>query len=229
MLYRSGGTPFFTLRREIDRLFEDTFGRSQGGNFTWSPAVDVRESDQELTLEFELPGINPEDVEVTAENGVLTVRGEKREERKEGEEGRFHLVERTYGSFSRSFQLPQGLEDEQIQADYENGVLRVRIPKAALQQPRRIQIGQSRREQGRVGSGAKDEGARRGGQQRGTGQQDVTPEQRELSYAAEGKGGAESGSERGRGGSTQGRQGGAQGRQRPGESEGLNARGKGSR
>ncbi|HMA22214.1 MAG TPA: Hsp20/alpha crystallin family protein [Gemmatimonadaceae bacterium] len=142
MLYRTSlSAPVFGLRREIDRLFEDTFGRGEGMT-AWNPAVDVRESDKELNIEVELPGINPDDVELTAENGVLTIRGEKRGERKEGEEdNRYHLVERSYGGFMRSFQLPQGLDESKIEADFNNGILSVHIPKAALPQPRRIQIG----------------------------------------------------------------------------------------
>lgn len=142
MLYRTSlSAPVFGLRREIDRLFEDTFGRGEGMS-TWNPAVDVRETDQELALELELPGIKPEEVELTAENGVLTVRGEKRSERKEGDESsRYHMVERSYGSFTRSFQLPQGIDETKIEADYNNGILSIHIPKTALPQPRRIQIG----------------------------------------------------------------------------------------
>ena len=142
MLYRTGvSAPVFGLRREIDRLFEDTFGRADGGS-TWAPAVDVRENDKELRLDVEIPGIKPEEVELTAENGVLTIRGEKRAERKEGDdENRYHVVERTYGSFMRSFQLPQGLDESKIEADYDNGILAIRIPKTALPQPRKIQIG----------------------------------------------------------------------------------------
>lgn len=142
MIYRTGvSTPVFGLRREIDRLFEDTFGRGDGMN-AWSPAVDVRENDQELRLDVEIPGMRPDDVEITAENGILTVRGEKRSERKEGDgESRYHVMERSYGSFSRSFQLPQGLDESKIEADCENGILSIHIPKAALPQPRKIRIG----------------------------------------------------------------------------------------
>ena len=141
MLYRTTlSAPVFGLRREIDRLFEDTFGRGDGMT-AWSPAVDIRETEKELNLEIELPGINPNDVELTAENGVLTIRGEKRSERKEGDdESRYHIVERSYGTFMRSFQLPQGLDGSKIQASYTNGILSVHIPKAALPQPHRIQI-----------------------------------------------------------------------------------------
>jgi HSP20 family protein len=155
MLYRNSfSAPVFGLRREIDRLFEDTFGRGEGAN-SWTPAVDVRESDNELRLEVELPGINPEEVEVTADNGVLTVRGEKKTERKEGDEqSRYHVVERSYGMFTRSFQLPQGLDDSRIEADYNNGILSIHIPKAALPQPRKIQIGARNNEQQQVSAGS---------------------------------------------------------------------------
>lgn len=152
MLYRmTTSAPIFGLRREIDRLFEDTFGR-EGGTFT--PAVDIKETEQEITLEVELPGLKPENVEVMAENGVLTIRGEKRTERKEGEDNRYQVVERTYGTFVRTFQLPQGVDEDQIKGEFENGVLSIAIPKAALPQPKRIQIGGGReKEQATVASG----------------------------------------------------------------------------
>ena len=141
MVYRTAlTTPIFGLRREIDRLFEDTFGNA-GARAGWAPSVDVREDQKEITFEVELPGIKPEEVDITCENGVLTVRGEKQNERREGDESsRYHMVERTYGSFSRSFQLPQGVDEDKIEADFEHGILSVRIPKAALPQPRKIQI-----------------------------------------------------------------------------------------
>jgi HSP20 family protein len=139
MMYVSTmNAPVFGLRREIDRLFEDTFGRGQVGKGEWIPAVDIRETDQELTFAVELPGTEPADVEVTTDNGILTVRGERIEEWKE--EGRYHLAERNYGSFMRRFQLPQGVDTEKIKADVENGLLQVRIPKAALPQPKKIQV-----------------------------------------------------------------------------------------
>jgi HSP20 family protein len=151
MLYNLTTSPIFGLRREIDRLFEDTFTR--GGN-SWTPAVDIKETDNDLRLDLELPGLRPEDVEITAENGILTIRGEKRTERKEGEENRYHLVERSYGSFMRSFTLPQGVDENQIQASFDNGILSIQIPKAALPQPKKIQIsGGQQKHQASVGSG----------------------------------------------------------------------------
>jgi HSP20 family protein len=154
MLYSlTTSSPIFGLRREIDRLFDDTFAR--GGN-AWTPAVDIKENEGEIRVELELPGLKPEDVEITADNGVLTIRGEKHSERKEGQDSQYHVVERTYGSFMRTFQLPQGVDEDQINADFENGVLSLHIPKAALPQPKRIQIGGTaqQKQQAQVGTGS---------------------------------------------------------------------------
>jgi HSP20 family protein len=148
----TSSSPIFGLRREIDRLFDDTFARD--GN-TFTPAVDIKENDNEIRLELELAGLKPEDVEITAENGVLTVRGEKRSERKEGDETRYQVIERTYGTFMRTFQLPQGIDEDQIKADFDSGVLTLHIPKTALPQPKRIEIGAVRgKQQAAVGSGS---------------------------------------------------------------------------
>ena len=132
--------PVFGLRRQIDRLFEDTYGRGQTGANEWIPAVEIHETDQDLTFVVELPGIKPEDVEVSAVDGVLTIHGERHEERREGEEWRYHLIERNYGSFMRRFQLPQGVDDEKIEADLTQGLLQVRIPKTARPEPKRIRV-----------------------------------------------------------------------------------------
>ena len=169
-MYRTTLTaPIFGLRREIDRLFEDTFQNS-GDRAGWTPSVNIRETGNEFAFEVELAGLKPEQVEVTCDNGVLMIRGERVEERKEGEEGRYHLVERSYGAFSRSFQLPQGVDDERIEASFDNGLLRVRVPKAEIPQPRRIDIrGTSTGErEGQVGGSARREvnggGSRRSAQ-----------------------------------------------------------------
>lgn len=139
MLYRNSLSPVFGLRREIDKLFEDTF-TPNAGTAALTPAVDIRETAGELTFEVELAGIRPEDVEVIAEKGVLSIRGEKKAQRKEGDESRYHIVERTYGTFMRAFQLPQGIEEDKIDASFENGMLTIRVPKSPAQQPRKIQI-----------------------------------------------------------------------------------------
>ena len=130
--------PLFGLRREIDRLFDDMAGGSDRSR--WTPAVDVRESEKSLAIDVELPGIKPENVEVNVENGVLSVTGEKHSEHSTDEKDRYHMVERSYGSFFRSFQLPAGVDESQIKASFHDGVLTVDIPKAALPQPRKIQI-----------------------------------------------------------------------------------------
>ena len=173
MLYRmTTSAPIFGLRREIDRLFEDTFGR-EGGSFT--PAVDIKENENEIRLEAELPGIRPENVELIAENGVLTIRGQKQSERKEGDD-RYQVVERSYGTFVRTFQLPQGVDEDQIKAEFDNGVLTLSIPKAALPQPKRIQIGATQsKQQTSVGSGNVSNQQSTGR----TGQKSTTTSQRE--------------------------------------------------
>jgi len=179
MLYRmTTSSPIFGLRREIDRLFDDTFTRD-GSN--WSPAVDVRENDNEISLDLELPGIKPEDVEITAENGILTVRGEKKSEKKEGEENRYHVIERSYGSFLRTFQLPQGIDEDQINAHFENGILAIHIPKAALPQPKKIQIaaGTQQKSQASVGNGNLSGTQVTNGGNRTSGQKSTTTSQRE--------------------------------------------------
>jgi HSP20 family protein len=148
-MYRTMLTaPVFGLRREIDRLFEDTFANSSDRT-GWAPPVNIRETSDGFSFDIELAGFKPEDVELTCDNGVLTVRGERHEERKEGDEGRYHLVERRYGEFSRSFQLPQGVKEDNIHAEFDNGLLRVQVPKAEIPQPKKISIqgaAQGRRE-----------------------------------------------------------------------------------
>ncbi|MFN2398922.1 MAG: Hsp20/alpha crystallin family protein [Gemmatimonadaceae bacterium] len=153
MTYRSnlvvGGpfAPLFGLRRDIDRLFDDTFTGRQGAG-AWSPAIDVRENEKELAVEIELPGMKAENVDISVENGVLMVRGEKPASQKEEEDGQWHVTERSYGSFYRALSLPQGVEEDKIEADFADGVLTVRVPKAALPQPRKIRIAGKDREVG---------------------------------------------------------------------------------
>ena len=98
MLYgTTQDAPVFGLRRQINWLFENAFGRTQAGLNAWTPAVDIHETDQELTFAVELPGVELEDVEVTAADGILTIRGERNETLTNGQEGQYYLVERNYG------------------------------------------------------------------------------------------------------------------------------------
>ena len=131
-------TPTLGLQRELYRLFEGAIAQSKTDQTEWTPLVDIRETDRELNFAVEIAGSQASDVDVTTENGVLTIRGERNEEWKD--EGRYHLVERGYGSFIRRFQLPEGVEIDKIQADVENGLLQVRIPKSAMPQPKTIQV-----------------------------------------------------------------------------------------
>lgn len=140
-------SPFDTLRREIDRVFEnfglDLWKRPHGSgsmefNLQWphasarglAPAVDVAEKDQEFEITAELPGLDEKDVEVKVANGMLTIRGEKKEEKEERQKDYF-LSERRFGSFVRSFGLPAGVDPDKIEAHFAKGVLTVRLPKTA--------------------------------------------------------------------------------------------------
>ena len=127
----------------FSRLADWTNGALSGGAAfgAWTPAVSVEETPEELLLTAELPGLTPENVEVHVEDGVLTLRGEKREERTAESEGRrYHVWERSHGSFARSFTLPRSVRADGIAATFENGLLRVRLPKAADARSRRIPI-----------------------------------------------------------------------------------------
>lgn len=138
---RTGMSPFETLygvRRQLDRIFDEF---STGLDETWPMPTDVVETEDELRFHIEIPGLRPEDVELTVENGVLTVSGEKQMERREGEsEDNFRLLERRYGRYTRSFRLPPTVDANRVQASCEHGVLMIRLPRAEEAKPRRIQI-----------------------------------------------------------------------------------------
>lgn len=137
--------PFDTLRKEVDRLFED-FGRedfwrrpfrSLAGiernlmqKLAATPAVDVAEGDKAYEITAELPGMDQKDIEVNVANGGLTIRGEKKEE-KEQKQQDYYVSERRYGSFERYFGLPEGIDASKIEASFKNGVLKVTLPKTA--------------------------------------------------------------------------------------------------
>jgi HSP20 family protein len=111
-----------------------------GQTSTWLPAVDVWETDRELILSFDLPGIPEDKIAVELDDNVLTVSGE-RERTQERSEDRFYRYERRFGQFSRSVTLPAGIKEDDVKADYKDGVLEVRVPKPEEQKPKRIQIG----------------------------------------------------------------------------------------
>lgn len=134
--------PMLTLGRELDRFMDETFGRlTPNGALptSWTPAMDVSEDEQGLLLELEIPGLAPEEVEVTTEQGLLTIRGEKSATRQR-EGVRSLVTERTHGRFVRTLQLPQGVNESEVEAEFTNGLLRIRVPRAALPQARKVEI-----------------------------------------------------------------------------------------
>ena len=136
--------PFLNLSNwqdQVNRIFEATFpGRSEGSTLTaWAPAVDIYETENELVMKADLPDINEKDLDVRVENNMLTIRGERKFEQKVKEEN-YLRIERTYGSFSRSFSLPNTVSTETIKAEYKNGVLTVEMPKRAESKPKQVKI-----------------------------------------------------------------------------------------
>lgn len=133
-------TPFGSLQREIDRVFED-FARGWPTlrDFDLSPRMDVTELDNQILVTAELPGLEDKDVKVELADDVLTISGEKRAEKEERNEGRY-LVERSYGRFSRSIQLPDGIKPEDIKASMSKGVLTVTLPKPAPTARKTIEV-----------------------------------------------------------------------------------------
>ena len=133
-----------SLQNEMNRLFSSTFSRTGGENDqmmqgAWNPNVDIYENQNQIVIEAELPGMKPEDVDISIENNVLTIHGERKFEKKD-ENDNFHRVERSYGSFTRSFTLPPTVSSENADAEFENGVLRLTLAKREEAKPRRIEI-----------------------------------------------------------------------------------------
>jgi HSP20 family protein len=130
------------LQNEMGRLMGQLGGGIGPGNgqSSWSPAVDVWETENELALAFDLPGVPEDKIAVELNDNVLTVAGE-RERTQEHSTERFYRFERRYGQFARSVALPAGVKEDDIKADYKDGVLEVRVPKPEEQKPKRIQIG----------------------------------------------------------------------------------------
>jgi len=144
-----GRRGFYDPVSEMNRMFDDMLGgltRRSGGQqqraelTEWAPAIDVVTKDGDLVIRAELPGVKQEDVDITLQNNVLTISGERKAEQEE-ERGGYYVRERRYGSFSRSLTVPEGVDESKIHARYENGVLEVAVEGAAqVQEPKRIQI-----------------------------------------------------------------------------------------
>jgi HSP20 family protein len=124
------------------RNFEDAVNRvfsQPSANRPWVPAVDIRETDQELTLKADVPDVKFEDIDVRLENGTLTIKGERKFEQNNNEGG-WHRVERSYGTFERAFTLPETVNPEGTKADYKNGVLTITLPKKEIAKPRQVKV-----------------------------------------------------------------------------------------
>jgi HSP20 family protein len=159
---RQGSDPFLALHREMNRLFDEAvrgFGLSEGGTSPEAlasggvavPRIDVSETDQNLKVFVELPGVDQNDVEITLTDDVLTIRGEKKAEH-ENQQQNYHVMERSYGSFARAIRLPFTVNPDQVQATFKDGVLSVALPKPAetQQKEHRIQISSGGQDQAAI-------------------------------------------------------------------------------
>src|SRR6201987_1172506 len=135
--------PFRTnsLQEQISRLFNEAFERTsdESSITTWAPVVDIFETEHELVVKADLPDIKPEELDIRVENNILTIRGERKFEKKVNESN-YLRVERAYGSFSRSFSLANTVNSEAIKAEYKNGVLTLTIPKREEAKPKQIKV-----------------------------------------------------------------------------------------
>ena len=126
--------PFRALEDTLNRFFSEP-----ATSRPWSPAVDIRETENELVLKADLPEMKLEDLDIRMENGTLTLKGERKFEKNEEDRG-YHRIERSYGSFVRAFSLPEYVDAEKISADYKEGVLTVKLPKKEVAKPRAIKV-----------------------------------------------------------------------------------------
>jgi HSP20 family protein len=134
---------FAHLQNRINRVFSDAYGQNDEGlttSGTWVPLVDIYQNgDHEIVLKAELPDLTREDIDITVDNGTLTIKGVKKLSTEVKDE-QYHRIERQYGSFSRSFSLPQTVDSTKVGADYKNGVLTVRLPLREEAKPRQIKV-----------------------------------------------------------------------------------------
>jgi HSP20 family protein len=142
-----------SIQEEINQMFDRVFGRRETGQrregglttTAWAPSVDISERKDAFVVTAEVPGIKPEDIEVTLEDGLLTIKGERRME-EETSDRQYHRVERRYGSFRRSITLPSQVQADAIDASYSEGVLQVVVPKAEEAKPKKITVRPARPE-----------------------------------------------------------------------------------
>lgn len=127
------------MQEELGRVFDDRWSLRSGESVGWTPAVDIYEDEEALTLRFELAGVEPKDVDIRFENGTLTLKGDRKLELEEKRDN-YHRIERQYGSFTRGFSLPATVDAEKIKAESKNGVLVVTLPKKPEAKPKSIQV-----------------------------------------------------------------------------------------
>jgi HSP20 family protein len=138
-----------SLQERMNRLFDESFRGARGTDEdwalggSWAPAVDIYEHDGNIVLKAELPGVDPKDVDVRVENNTLTLRGERKHDQEVKREN-YHRVERSYGSFTRSFTLPNVVDTNNIKAEYKDGVLRMTLPTREEAKPKQISISVSK-------------------------------------------------------------------------------------
>ena len=133
---------FERVRREMDRLWDSLLEgglRKRGEETEWLPSLDVAETKNELVVKAEVPRMDPKDIDISLSDGLLTIKGEKRQE-KEEKEADYHVVKRSYGSFLRSVQLPKEVQSDKISASYKNGILRITLPKSEEAKKKEIKI-----------------------------------------------------------------------------------------
>ena len=133
---------FERVRRQMDRLWDSFLEgglRRRADEEEWLPSLDVAETKNELVVKAEVPGMDPKDIDISLSDGRLTIKGEKRQE-KEEKEADYHLVERSYGSFIRSVQLPREVQGDKISASYKNGILKITLPKSEEAKKKEIKI-----------------------------------------------------------------------------------------
>lgn len=168
---RDNPAHLFGLQR-LNRILDEAFGGlpfDQGGNIltaSWIPATDVSEDKDSIRIAMELAGVNPDDVRISLENNVLTIRGEKKQEEEENNE-RVHRIERTYGTFERTFVLPSTVDADGIEAQHENGLLTVIIPKAERARPREIRVNSSAAGSTQVRTNKENQGSKNSANQGG--------------------------------------------------------------
>jgi HSP20 family protein len=138
------GREMMTLREAMDRLFDDAFTRPlsltrEGGQMGSSPAIDLYQTDSEVVVKADLPGINADDAQISLTGDVLTIQGETRQEEEQKDKS-WHIHEQSWGVFERSVRLPSALTSDQAIAEFENGILTITLPKAAKAKPKAITI-----------------------------------------------------------------------------------------